>query len=97
MLAVMNPEAGKTILQEALTSKEKYGVVSEDPFAGKKYGFINERDQTVNGKPINAQGDAIRGGSGLRSLTWRRPRRQACRARLCMSICPSRSRRWSRP
>lgn len=57
MLAVMNPEAGKTILQEALTSKEKYGVVSEDPFAGKKYGFINERDQTVNGKPINAQGD----------------------------------------
>jgi hypothetical protein len=54
MLAVMNPEAGKVLLQEALTGKEKYGVISEDPFAGKKYGFINERDQTVNGKPVGA-------------------------------------------
>lgn len=63
MLAVMNPEAGKTLINEALTNKEKYGVVSEDPFAGKKYGFINERDQTVNGKPIGAQTDAM-GGSG---------------------------------
>lgn len=55
MLAVMNPEAGKTILTEALTNKEKYGVISDTPFEGKKYGFVNERDQTVNGKPINAQ------------------------------------------
>lgn len=55
MIAAMNPEAAKTILPELFTSKEKYGVISEDPFAGKKYGFVNERDQTVNGKPINVQ------------------------------------------
>jgi len=55
MVAVMNPEAAKTILPELFTSKEKYGVVSDDPLAGKKYGFINERDQTVNGKPISQQ------------------------------------------
>ncbi|MHC2867989.1 hypothetical protein ACVIYH_009122 [Bradyrhizobium diazoefficiens] len=54
MMAVMNPEAGKTILTEALTNKEKYGVVSENPIEGKKYGFINERDQTIDGKPIGA-------------------------------------------
>jgi hypothetical protein len=63
MLAVMNPEAGKTILQEALTNKEKYGVISEDPLQGKQYGFINEREQTVNGKPINAQPAAATSGS----------------------------------
>jgi hypothetical protein len=68
MLAVMNPEAGKTILTEALTNKEKYGVVSEDPFAGKKYGFINERDQTVNGQPINAQGAAAGSSSPLADM-----------------------------
>jgi hypothetical protein len=67
MLAVMNPEAGKTILTEALTNKEKYGVVSEDPFAGKKYGFINERDQTINGQPAGS------GGSGQASSSLLAP------------------------
>jgi hypothetical protein len=64
LLAVMNPEAGKTLIQEALTNKEKYGVISEDPLEGKKYGFINEREQTVNGKPIGqaAAGQAATGG-----------------------------------
>ncbi len=61
MLAVMNPDAGKTILQEALTSKQKYGVISKDPLEGEKYGFINERDQTINGQPVTAQPAA--GGS----------------------------------
>lgn len=65
MLAVINPEAGKTILSEALTNKEKYGVVSEDPLQGKRYGFINERDQTINGKPIGQAGtEAASGGLG---------------------------------
>lgn len=68
MLAVMNPEAGKTILTEALTNKEKYGVVSEDPFAGKKYGFINERDQTINGKPIGAADTSMGSGSPLADM-----------------------------
>lgn len=68
MVAVMNPEAAKTIIPELFTNKEKYGVVSEDPFAGKKYGFINERDQTVNGKPINAQGSPEGSSSPLADM-----------------------------
>jgi hypothetical protein len=63
MLAVMNPEAGKTLINEALTNKEKYGVISEDPLQGKQYGFINEREQTINGKPINAQTAPASNGS----------------------------------
>jgi len=39
MLAVMNPEAGKTILNEALTNKEKYTQTGEDAFGNKQYGF----------------------------------------------------------
>jgi len=68
LLAVMNPEAGKTLINEALTNKEKYQVVSEDPFAGKKYGFVNEREQTVNGKPIDAQNTAMGSGSPLADM-----------------------------
>lgn len=56
MVAVMNPEAAKTIIPELFTNKEKYGVVSENPIEGKKYGFINERDQTINGQPASAGG-----------------------------------------
>jgi hypothetical protein len=68
LLAVMNPEAGKTLINEALTNNEKYQVVSEDPFAGKKYGFVNEREQTVNGKPIGAQDQAMGSGSPLADM-----------------------------
>jgi hypothetical protein len=68
MLAVLNPEAGKTILPEALTNKEKYQVISEDPLQGKKYGFVNDRDQTINGKPLGS--DAAAGASqGLQAMT----------------------------
>lgn len=56
MLAVMNPEAAKTLVSEALTNKEKYGVISDNPIEGKKYGFVNEINQTVNGKPLGAGG-----------------------------------------
>lgn len=55
MLSVLNPKAAETVLPELLTNKEKYQVVSEDPLTGKKYGFVNDRAQTVNGQPINAQ------------------------------------------
>lgn len=54
MVAAMNPEAAKTIIPELFTNKEKYGVVSENPIEGKKYGFINERDQTINGQHLGA-------------------------------------------
>jgi len=50
MLAVMNPEAGKTIINEALTNKEKFQQTGEDSFGNKTYGFVNERNQTINGK-----------------------------------------------
>jgi len=65
LLSVLNPEAAKTVIPELLTNKEKYGVISEDPLQGKRYGFINERDQTINGKPIGQAGaEALNGGLG---------------------------------
>lgn len=64
MVAAMNPEAAKTIIPELFTNKEKYGVISENPIEGKKYGFINERDQTINGKPA-ASGTASQSTGGL--------------------------------
>jgi hypothetical protein len=62
MLAVMNPEAGKTIISEALSNKEKFQATGEDGLGGKTYGFVNERDQTINGKPIGADGSGSGGG-----------------------------------
>jgi hypothetical protein len=52
MLAVMNPEAGKTILSEALTNKEEYKAI-KDGFGGEHPAFVNSRDQTINGKSID--------------------------------------------
>lgn len=65
MLAVLNPEAGKTILPEALTNKEKFGIVSDNPIEGKKYGFVNEREQTINGKPLGSNGSSGETGIGM--------------------------------
>lgn len=64
MLAVMNPEAGKTLLSEALTSKEKYQKTGVDAFGNETYGFVNDRDQTVNGKPVGAEDGAAGQSSG---------------------------------
>lgn len=64
MLAVMNPEAGKTLLQEALTNKEKWGEVGSDSFGNKQYGWINDREQTINGKPMGADGRVAGAPSG---------------------------------
>jgi hypothetical protein len=63
MLAVMNPEAGKTLINEALTNREKYQKTGVDALGNETYGFVNERDQTVNGKPLG-QGDT-QSGSGF--------------------------------
>jgi len=57
-LAVLNPEAGKTLISEALTNKEKYQKTGVDAFGNENYGFVNERDQTINGRPIGQSGDA---------------------------------------
>lgn len=60
MLAVLNPEAAKTLVGETLTNKEKYQKTGVDAFGNENYGFVNERDQTINGRPIG-QGET--GGS----------------------------------
>lgn len=65
MLAVLNPEAGKVILQEALTDKEKYTKTGQDAFGNEQYGFVNERDQTVNGKPVGQGAQPATGGGFL--------------------------------
>jgi hypothetical protein len=50
LLAISNPEAGKTLISEALTNKQKYTQIGEDAFGNKQYGFVNELEGTVNGK-----------------------------------------------
>lgn len=65
MLAVMNPEAGKTLISEALTNKEKWQQTGEDSFGNKQYGFVNEREQTINGRPMSAGGGQQDGGGML--------------------------------
>lgn len=62
MLAVLNPDAGKTLLSEALTNKEKYVKIGQDGLGREQYGFVNERDQTINGKPVSQQPVAEQGG-----------------------------------
>ena len=70
MLAVLNPEAGKTLLSEALTNKTKFGITGQDGLGRQTYGFINERNQTVNGRPISEQPTQdSSGGLGNMDLT----------------------------
>jgi hypothetical protein len=48
MLAVMNPEAGKTILAQALEKQQPtFGVIGESDGGGKDYGFIDPTKKTV--------------------------------------------------
>jgi hypothetical protein len=54
MLAIMNPEAGKTLLQEALSNKEKFTEIGVDANGVKQYGFVNDKEQTVT--PYKMQG-----------------------------------------
>lgn len=56
MLAVMNPEAGKTLISEAMTNKADWGVIGEDMLGNKQYGWINKIDQTINGKGADGSG-----------------------------------------
>lgn len=51
-LAIVNPEAGKTLLSEALTNKEKFEKL-KDAEGNELPAFVNDREQTVNGKPID--------------------------------------------
>lgn len=67
MLAVMNPEAGKTLLSEALTNKADWGVVGEDALGNKQYGWINKIDQTINGKSAEDVGGSGGNPNGVPS------------------------------
>lgn len=69
MIAAMNPEAAKTVIPELFTNKQKFQKTGQDALTGvDQYGFVNERDQTVNGKPIGAQPTSA-SGLGDPSLT----------------------------
>jgi hypothetical protein len=58
MVAVQSPEAAKTILPELFTNKEKFQQTGEDAFGNKQYGFVNEREQTINGRSVGQGGGA---------------------------------------
>ena len=66
-LAVINPEAGKIMLQEALSNKQKF-VQLKDAMGAEHPAFVDETNQTVNGKPVSAlpTGDA---NTGLGDIT----------------------------
>jgi hypothetical protein len=53
-----SPEAAKTILPELFTNKEKFQQTGEDAFGNKQYGFVNEREQTINGRSVGQGGGA---------------------------------------
>ena len=60
MLAIMNPEAGKTILAQALEKQQPtFGVVGEADGGGKAYGFIDPTKKTVT--PYTPPGSENRG------------------------------------
>jgi hypothetical protein len=65
MIAVQNPEAAKTILPELFTNKEKFQQTGEDAFGNKQYGFVNEREQTINGRSVGQGGGASESTSGF--------------------------------
>lgn len=64
MLAVMNPEAGKLLLDQALGTKQKFTEIGVNADGTKQYGFVSERDQSV--KPYAAPGssDVSKGVAG---------------------------------
>lgn len=64
MVAVMNPEAAKTIVPELFTSKQKLTMV-KDAFGGETPYWSNERDQTLTAaKPVGGS-SALGGASYL--------------------------------
>lgn len=65
LLAVMNPEAGKTLLNEALTNKEEFKIVKDALGAEHPY-WINNREQTM--RPADAPGGANSASGGVSLL-----------------------------
>lgn len=67
-LAVINPEAGKAMLAEALSNKQKF-VQIKDAMGAEHPAFVNETDQTVNGQPVAPLPAADASNSGLGDFT----------------------------
>lgn len=68
MLAVMNPEAGKTLLNEALTNKEEFKTI-KDGLGVEHPAFVNPREQTINGKTIDEYNKQSGSQSGLGDMS----------------------------
>jgi len=68
-LAAISPEYGKTLVAEALSNKQKYVKIGQDGLGREQYGFVDETNQTVNGKPISALPQDSSGGLGNMDLT----------------------------
>jgi len=68
VLAVLDPEAAKTIIPQALSNKQRFAKIGQDGLGREQYGFVDENAQTVNGKPLSAQpqGDA---GDGIGDMS----------------------------
>lgn len=69
-LAVINPEAGKILISEAISNHQKFTKTGQDGLGREQYGFVDETNQTVNGKPLSAQpAQDAGGGLGNMNLT----------------------------
>lgn len=86
LLAVMNPEAGKTLLNEALTNKENFQKIGTDAAGRDMYGFVNNLEQTVNGKPISqmptVQNQATLGDTNLTGESYLQSLPEAMRSQV---------------
>jgi hypothetical protein len=69
-LAVLNPDIGKIMLSEALSSKEQFKTLKDE--SGREVPvFVNDRDQTINGKSVAEwqKSQPAAGGLGNMDLT----------------------------
>lgn len=62
LISVLNPEAAKTIIPQVLSNKTKFTDIGTNEFGKKTYGFVDENNQTVNGKPLSQQPSSSTGG-----------------------------------
>jgi hypothetical protein len=70
LLATINPEFAKVIVPEALSNKQKYMKIGQDGLGREQYGFVDENNATVNGRPVSQQPqDNSGGGLGNMDLT----------------------------
>jgi len=54
--------ASKLLLAQLTPTEDTYGVTGEDALGGKKYGFINTKEHTINGQSADTAQSAKSGG-----------------------------------